>query len=99
MLPSLYEGFGLQIIEAMAAGIPVISSNVSSMPEIAGENGALFFNPTSIESIKKAMFEIVQDTDLRNHLIKNGFKRIKDFSWETMGKEMLKIYKEFLPKT
>jgi glycosyltransferase involved in cell wall biosynthesis len=96
VLPSLYEGFGLQILESMAAGIPVISSNVSSMPEIAGKEGALFFHPTSIESIKKAMIEIDSDEELRKKLIEFGKKRVQDFSWEKMGKETLKIYKDCL---
>ena len=84
VLPSLYEGFGLQILESMAAGVPVISSNVSSMPEIAGKDGALFFNPMSVESIKKAMLEIDSNQELREKLISHGKNRVLDFSWEKM---------------
>lgn len=69
VLPSLYEGFGLQILEAMATGTPIISSNVSSMPEVAGPGGALFFNPTSLESMKKAMIEIDANEELRKQLV------------------------------
>ena len=96
MLPSLYEGFGLQILEAMSTGIPVISSNVSSMPEIATKDGALFFHPTSIESIKNAMMEIDANQELREKLITTGFSRIRDFSWEKMGAETFALYKKFL---
>ena len=96
VLPSLYEGFGLQILESMASKIPVISSNVSSMPEIAGKDGALFFNPTSIDSIKKAMLEIDSNEKLRNQLVENGKKRVQEFSWEKMWAETLKIYRDCL---
>lgn len=96
ILPSLYEGFGLQILESMAAGVPVISSNVSSMPEVAGKEWALFFKPISIESIKKAMLDIDRDEALRQKLIEFGKKRVLDFSWEKMGKETLAIYKNIL---
>jgi len=99
VLPSLYEGFGLQILESMAAGIPVISSNVSSMPEIAGKEGALFFKPTSIESMTQAMIDINADDSLRKKLISYGKTRVQEFSWEKMGKETLAIYLQCLKKS
>ncbi|MDD3120697.1 MAG: glycosyltransferase family 1 protein, partial [Candidatus Gracilibacteria bacterium] len=93
VFPSLYEGFGLPILEAMASEIPVICSNNSSCPEIAGEGNALFFNPTSLESIKNAMLEITKNEKLRNELVRRGKERVKDFSWDKMGKEVLEIYR------
>ncbi len=98
VLPSLYEGFGLQILEAMATGTPIISSNVSSMPEVAGPGGALFFNPTSLESMKKAMIEIDANEELRKQLVTTWFARVKEFSWDKMGAEVHKAYLRVLSK-
>lgn len=87
VFPSLFEGFGLPILEAQACGCPVITSNISSMPEVAGD-GALYVNPDSIEDIIRGIREI---GGIREKLIKNGFENVKRFSWEKCAKETLKV--------
>ena len=78
---SYFEGFGIPILEAMSAGIPVITSNVTSMPEVAGD-AALFVDPFSIDSIKEAMLAIERDRTLREKLIELGNIRRQKFSWD-----------------
>lgn len=91
---SKFEGFGIPIIEAMRCGTPVITSNVTSMPEIAGE-AALLVNPDSVNEISEAMERITKDEILRNNLIKAGYARASFFSWdksaELLWNSMLKI--------
>lgn len=91
---SLYEGFGLPILESMACGCPVITSNVSSMPEVAN-NAAILVNPLKDEKIVDAM-ENILDKRIAKKLIIAGFKNIKRFSWKKAAKETLKVYKEVL---
>lgn len=91
LLPSIYEGFGLTILEAQVCGTPVITSNVSSMPEVAGD-GALFVDPYNIEEIKEAILRIKNDQHLRKDLINKGFKNIKRFSWEKTIEQTLQVY-------
>ncbi|MFA6888680.1 MAG: glycosyltransferase [Candidatus Woesearchaeota archaeon] len=91
LFPSLYEGFGLPILEAMAYGCPVITSNISSMPEIAGD-AALFIDPLNINEITKAMETIVQDKKLREKLIKKGYERVTKFSWQKMAEKTREVY-------
>lgn len=95
IFPSLYEWFWLPILEAMSIWTPVACSNISSMPEIAWPEWAMFFNPMSIESIKKWIREVTENENLRTKLIENWFKRVNDFKWENMWKEILDLYKEF----
>jgi len=91
--PSLYEGFGLPILEAQACGCPVITSNVSSMPEVAGK-GAVLVNPHSVNEIADAMEKVLKDKKLRDKLIKEGYKNVKRFSWEKCARETLKLCEE-----
>ncbi len=87
-LPSLYEGFGLPVLEAMQRGCPVLTSNVSSLPE-AGGNAALYFDPNKSEDIAKKLEIIIKDKKLRYEMIKKGYEQIKKFSWEKTAKQTL----------
>ncbi|HPJ17026.1 MAG TPA: glycosyltransferase family 1 protein [Candidatus Woesebacteria bacterium] len=89
--PSLYEGFGLPPLEAITIGVPVISSNVSSMPEVL-EEAALYINPTSTKEITNALIKITKNPTFRQNLIKKGFTQSKKFSWDKTAKNTLKIY-------
>ncbi len=92
--PSLYEGFGLPILEAQACGCPVITSNISSMPEVAGES-AILINPYNVNEISEAMLKITSDNNLRNNLIKEGFENCKRFSWKKCAEETFEMYNKF----
>lgn len=91
LLISFYEGFGLPILEAQACGTPVITSNISSMPEVAGE-GAVFVNPYSVDQIAEAIRSATTNKKLRDKMIRKGFKNVKKFSWEKTAKETVKVY-------
>lgn len=90
ILPSLYEGFGIPLLEAMSHGCPVISSFSSSLPEV-GADACLYFDPKSSEDLVEKMTTIVLNKDLVGQLIKAGNKRIEAFSWITTGEETLQI--------
>jgi len=92
---SFYEGFGLPIIEAMAYGIPVITSNVSSMPEIAGD-AALLVDPQNKGSIAQALSSIYNNKSLRDHLKVKGIKRAAQFSWDKTAEKTLSVYQKAL---
>ena len=91
--PSFYEGFGIPILEAMSCGCPVIASNNSSIPEVAGD-AALFFDPASKESLINAMSRIASDTNLRDVMKASGVLRCRTFSWDRCAKETFAFYKE-----
>ena len=88
---SLYEGFGIPILDSFLTGTPVVTSNVSSMPEIGGD-AALYVNPSDVEDIRKKIKEIIQDEQLRESLIRKGLQRVKKFSWDKCAKETAEIY-------
>jgi len=90
---SLGEGFGIPIIEAQACGCPVITSNISCMPEIAGK-GAILVNPYNADEISRAMLKILRDKDIKNGLVKKGLENIKRFSWKKCAEKTLNIYQE-----
>ncbi|MHC1681563.1 MAG: glycosyltransferase family 4 protein [Clostridiaceae bacterium] len=90
--PSLYEGFGLPILEAMACGIPVITSNNSSIPEVAGD-AAILINSSSKNEIEAAISKVLHDIDLREKMIKKGYARVRNFSWEKIIKNVVNQYK------
>lgn len=91
VFPSLYEGFGLPILEAMQCGAPVITSNFSSCPEVAGD-AALLVDPNKVDEITEAMNTICCDATLRDSLIEKGYQRSKLFSWNKFSEEMKKVY-------
>ncbi|MDD5147104.1 MAG: glycosyltransferase family 1 protein [Candidatus Daviesbacteria bacterium] len=95
LYPSLYEGFGIPILDAFSTGTPVITSNVSSMPEVGG-NAAIYVNPQSVEDIKEKLNTVLSDEKLRQDLIKKGFERVKGFSWEKAAKETAAVYRRLL---
>ncbi len=90
--PSLYEGFGIPILEAMSYGCPVISSFASSLPEI-GSNACLYFDPNSVNDLVEKMTDLQQNSQLRNELINLGKQRVKEFSWQKCGQETLEVLK------
>jgi len=90
VLPSLYEGFGFPILEAMACGVPVICSNVSSLPEVAGD-AALLVDPLSPEAIYGAMERVLTDEALRAQLVARGYAQASRFSWERCARETLGV--------
>jgi len=92
-LPSLYEGFGIPPLEAMACGTPVVASNTSSIPEVVG-NAALLFDPYNVEEMADAMHRALTDEQLRSDLRQKGFERVKQFSWERAARETLAVYEE-----
>ncbi|MBI5045176.1 MAG: glycosyltransferase family 4 protein [Candidatus Levybacteria bacterium] len=91
--PSLYEGFGLPVLEAMKYGCPVVTSNVSSLPE-AGGDAALYVDPTKVDDIEKKMYKVLSDKKLRSDMIEKGKNHIKKFSWENAAKQTLSVLEQ-----
>ncbi len=92
VFPSFYEGFGLSILEAQRVGVPVITSNVSSMPEVAGD-GAVLVDPYDVDSIGRAIKKVLSESEFKSGLIKKGFENVKKFSWEKCARGTLEIYR------
>lgn len=90
---SLYEGFGIPILDSFACGVPVIISNISSMSEVGGD-AAIFVDPYNVDDIKKKLAMIWNDDDLRDEMIRKGFKQVKKFSWEKAAHETAQVYKK-----
>ncbi|PZU96190.1 MAG: mannosyltransferase [Pseudanabaena sp.] len=95
VFPSLWEGFGLPVLEAMACGTPVITSNLSSLPEVAGD-AAILIDPYRVAEITDVMQAIANDSGLRSHLSQLGLQRATQFSWEKTGKATVEVLKRFL---
>ncbi len=93
--PSHYEGFGLPVLEAMTLGAPVVASNTSSIPEVAGD-AALLVDPNDFMQIAEAILRLISDRQLRQDLINKGKARASLFSWENTAKETLKAYRSIL---
>lgn len=94
LYPSLRESFGIPILEGMACGVPVITSNTSSMPEIAGKEAALIVDPFKTEEITAAIQTLIDDKHLANVLAEKGILRAKNFSWQAMSENVLALYQE-----
>lgn len=93
ILPSLYEGFGMTVLEAFAAGVPAIVSKISSLVEIA-KDAACFVNPIDTQEIANAMLEFSENENIRNEFREKGLNRVKDFNWEDVAKKTLDLYKK-----
>jgi len=92
VFPSLYEGFGLPVLEALSLGVPTITSDISSLPEVGGD-AVVLVDPAEINEISKALAEVLTDKKLRDNLSRKGIVQAKKFSWKKCAKETLEIYK------
>jgi len=95
--PSLFEGFGLPPLEAMANGCPVIASNVSSIPEVVGDAGILI-DPNSVDEISHAMNKVTSNPDLKEEMREKGLEQVQLFNWETTARKTLDIYEQVYMK-
>jgi glycosyltransferase involved in cell wall biosynthesis len=93
VFPSLYEGFGLPPLEAMAHGTPVVTSNTSSLPEVVG-NAAVLVNPENVFEIMRAIHRVLLDQPLREKLKQRGYEQVQRFSWEASAARILQVYSE-----
>jgi glycosyltransferase involved in cell wall biosynthesis len=94
-IPSLYEGFGLPVLEAMACGAPVITSNVSSLPEVAGD-AAVMIDPYDLDGLIHALKQLLDDKALHTSLVSKGYERAKLFTWEKSARQLRSIYGKLL---
>ena len=92
VFPSLYEGFGIPLLEAMHYKCPIICSNASSFPEIAGEVGA-FFDPTDIDDLRNRLESVLESESLKHQMVSKGIERVRDFSWERCAQETMAVYR------
>ncbi|MFH1509197.1 MAG: glycosyltransferase family 1 protein [bacterium] len=90
LFPSLYEGFGMTVLEAMKCGTPVLTSNISSLPEVVGE-AALLVDPKNVTDIAKSIKELYLNENLKNKLVEKGYKQAQKFSWQKTAEETLKV--------
>jgi len=95
VFPSLYEGFGFPILEAFTTGCPMVLSNTSCFPEIAGD-AAIYFDPYSVDDIRDKIENVILSNSLRTMLIKRGFERLKHFSWEKTVKQTYQLYSDLI---
>ena len=93
IFPSLYEGFGLPVLEAQSLGVPVITSSASSLPEVAG-NGALFVDPHDYKAISTGLEKVIDPLFLKNDLINSGYKNLTRFSWDKSSGLLLEAINE-----
>ena len=95
VFPSLYEGFGFPVLEAMACGVPVLCSNTSSLPEVAGD-AALLVNPLEVDAIAHGLQEIVTNAELRKTLIERGYQQAQKFTWQACAEVVLNVFEKVL---
>jgi glycosyltransferase involved in cell wall biosynthesis len=97
VFPSLYEGFGLPPLEAMAHGTPVVTSNTSSLPEVVG-NAAVLVNPENVFEIMRALHRVLLDQTVREKFKQRGYEQAKKFSWDASARQILRVYEEVAGK-
>jgi glycosyltransferase involved in cell wall biosynthesis len=95
VFPSLSEGFGIPVLEAFACGCPLAVSNVSSLPEVAGE-GAVYFDPSNSNSINSAVSELINSSTLRENVVQKGYIQLEKFSWKRTATETLQLYNKIV---
>jgi len=95
IFPSLYEGFGIPVLESFASGCPVICSKTSSLPEVAGD-AVIYFDPTDKLSMLNSIKKVIYDDELRKQLMDKGIERVKEFTWKKTAEKTKKIYEEIL---
>jgi glycosyltransferase involved in cell wall biosynthesis len=95
VMPSVYEGCGLPVVEAMACGTPVVSSRTSSLPEMGGE-AARYFDPYDVGAMGQAIRDVWADADLRSHMRECGLRQAGRFSWQRAAQESLAVYDKVL---
>ena len=93
--PSLYEGFGFPVAQAMASGVAVMTSNLSSLPEVAGD-AAEYADPLSVESIRQALEKLLESADLRRELGERGRKKAENYRWELNAKKTWNFWKRLV---
>jgi glycosyltransferase involved in cell wall biosynthesis len=93
MFPSLYEGFGMTVLEAMACGTPVLTSNVSALPEVVGDAGALV-DPYSTDAICGTLAELLESQSRRDELSRRGLERARHFNWRQVADQTVRVYRE-----
>ena len=95
VFPSIYEGFGIPILEAFSCGCPVILSDASCLPEVGGD-AAVYFNPKDVVSMRNAVERVVSDEKLRNQMRERGYKQLEKFSWRKCAEETKKVYEKVI---
>ena len=95
VFPSLYEGFGIPILEAFSCGCPVIASNTSSLPEVTGD-AAIYFDPTDKLSMLNSIQKVIYNDELKKQLINKGIERVKEFTWKKTAEKTKKLYEKIL---
>ena len=93
--PSLYEGFGLPVLEAMACGCPTVTSRTTSLPEVAGD-ACILVDPESVVSIADGLKQVLDDADLRHNLMQKGLRQAQRFTWEKTARDTLSVYHKLL---
>ncbi len=98
IFPSLYEGFGLPVLEAMACGTPVVCSNTSSLPEVVG-NAAIQANPKDVHELATAIQSVLKDEELRHWMTEQGLRRATHFTWKKTAEETFVVYQQAMKRT
>jgi glycosyltransferase involved in cell wall biosynthesis len=98
VFPSLCEGFGFPVLEAMASGVPIAASRVAALPEIGGD-AALYFDPHSAAQMAEILLQGLEDSEIRTELIEQGRKRIQEFTWERSARQTLAFYRKVVGQT